>query len=105
MKEHSDPQEIKYRIEKDVQSKMQSLTTEMENAKNNWRFEGITTPLFMLTGSIGFGLANYDLTHLLSAVLSTGSVMQAANTWSAVQGEKNKAALNSVFFLWEAGRR
>jgi hypothetical protein len=105
MTEHSDQQEIKYRIERDVQSKMRALTVEMENTKNKMRFEGVAGPLAMFTGSIGLGLTNFDWNHILSTMLTASGVVQSASAWAAVKGEKNKASLNSVYFLWKYRNR
>ncbi len=102
MKSTDDTAELKYAIDKEIQSKMRLLKTELENAKYKWRFNGIATPLVVLTGSMGLFTAGINYADVGTALLGSGGLIKMISTWAEVRGDKNKSALNPVYFLWKA---
>jgi hypothetical protein len=102
MKSTDNPAEFKFKIDNEISSMMRKLNVEMSNAKSKWRFQGVATPLIMLTSSLTLLSSGLDYSQLLSTFLGSGGLIQGLNTWSNVRIDEKKASLNPVYFLWKA---
>lgn len=102
MKNIDDPTEIKFRIESEINAKLRQLSTEMSNAKRKWEFHGVAAPLLLLAGSFSFFSSGIDYSQFISALLGSGGAIKSLTTFGDVKSDKDKAALNPVYFLWKA---
>lgn len=93
---------INFKIDKEITSLMRKLTTELANAKRKWVFKGLTTPIVMLTGSMGLFSSGIDYSQLFSTILGSGGVIQGIKTWSDSKSEERITSLNPAYFLWKA---
>lgn len=102
MKSTDNPAVFKHRIDSEISSLMRKLNSEMENARRKWTFQGVASPVVMLTGSLGLFSSGIDYSQLLSTLLGSGGLIQGLKTWSDSKSDKDNASLNPVYFLWKA---
>lgn len=105
MKNTDNPIEIKHSIDREMNTLMRKLNSEMTNANRKWNYQGLAAPVIMLTGSLGLFSSGIDYSQLVSTLLGSGGLIQGLNTWSDIKSDKDKASLNPVYFLWKAQQK
>jgi hypothetical protein len=104
MNSTNNPAESKFKIESEINSKLRLLEVEMGNANRKLRSHGVVTPIALMAGSLSLYPLGIDYAHLITVLTGAGGFIKTVTTLSDVVGDKKKAALNPVYFLWKAQR-
>lgn len=76
MKNSDNPEEIKQKINSEINSMLRKLNTEINNAKNRWLFHGVAAPFIVLTSSLSLFSSDIDYSKLVSTLMGTGGVLK-----------------------------
>jgi hypothetical protein len=101
MKATSDPAEIKYRIEQEVQSHLRKLQVEMSSANTKALFHGLAIPTAVLAGSLGLISSGINYAELAVAATSSGALSKGLHALSNLITDKKAGTLNPTYFLWK----
>lgn len=102
MKSTNNPDEIKYKIDQEVNSMFNKLQVEINNVERKWKVHGLAAPIIAGIGTLSLSSSGIDYAKIYSFLLGTMGGIKSLTTFFDTRSDKEKLELNPVYFMWKA---